>query len=56
MGSMEPSFWMKRKPWVEAASSTCCATSGDGLDMLMMGMLALLALLALLVSEFSMMI
>ena len=40
VGSSAPSFWMKRKPWVEAASRTCCATSAEGFDISMMGISA----------------
>jgi hypothetical protein len=36
-GMVTPSFLMKRKPWVEAASRTFWAVSGEGLEMLMTG-------------------
>jgi len=36
-GMARPSFLMKRKPCVEAASKTCLATPGEGLEMSMTG-------------------
>jgi hypothetical protein len=36
-GMVLESFLIKRKPWMQAASRTCWATSGDGLDMSMTG-------------------
>ena len=32
-----PSFLIKRKPWVEAASRTSLATAGEGLEMSITG-------------------
>lgn len=40
-GMVMPSFLIKRNPWDEAASRTCCATSGEGDDMSITGIAVL---------------
>jgi hypothetical protein len=36
-GTVDPSFLMKRKPCVQAASRTCCATVGEGSEISITG-------------------